>query len=99
MRNLVSAHITQRQFGLLGEPRVNVLELNLDLDKWKVALDGSTHSADIEADKKVANDDGISGTPAFLIVPGSAPQGYFVNGAQSYSKFRKLIERALAEAR
>jgi len=33
MRNLVSAHITQRQFGLLGEPRVNVLELNLDLDK------------------------------------------------------------------
>ena len=74
-------------------------ELNLDLDKWKVALDGSTHSADIEADKKVANDDGISGTPAFLIVPGSAPQGYFVNGAQSYSKFRKLIERALAEAR
>jgi len=33
MRNLVSAHITQRQFGLLGEPRVNVLELNLALDK------------------------------------------------------------------
>jgi K+-transporting ATPase ATPase C chain len=33
LRNLVTAHITQRQFGLLGEPRVNVLELNLDLDK------------------------------------------------------------------
>jgi K+-transporting ATPase ATPase C chain len=32
LRKLVAAHITQRQFGLLGEPRVNVLELNLALD-------------------------------------------------------------------
>jgi K+-transporting ATPase ATPase C chain len=32
LRNLVAAHITQRQFGVLGEPRVNVLELNLALN-------------------------------------------------------------------
>jgi protein-disulfide isomerase len=74
-------------------------ELNLDLDQWKAALDGSTHTSEIEADKKAGNDDGISGTPAFLIVAGNAPHGYFVSGAQDYGKFRKTIERALAEAK
>jgi K+-transporting ATPase ATPase C chain len=37
MRSLVAAHVTPRQFGLLGEPRVNVLELNLDLNKMAQA--------------------------------------------------------------
>lgn len=74
-------------------------ELNLNMDKWKAALDGSTHTSEIDADKKAGNDDAINGTPAFLIVPASASSGYFINGAQSYGKFRKLIERALAESK
>lgn len=33
LRNLIAKHTQGRQFGFLGEPRVNVLELNLDLDR------------------------------------------------------------------
>jgi K+-transporting ATPase ATPase C chain len=32
VNKLIAAHITPRTLGVLGEPRVNVLELNLDLD-------------------------------------------------------------------
>jgi K+-transporting ATPase ATPase C chain len=35
LRSFVAAHTEGRQFGFLGEPRVNVLELNLDLDHRK----------------------------------------------------------------
>jgi potassium-transporting ATPase KdpC subunit len=33
LRRIVAAHTAGRQFGFFGEPTVNVLELNLDLDR------------------------------------------------------------------
>lgn len=33
LRKIVASYTEGRQFGLLGEPRVNVLELNLELDR------------------------------------------------------------------
>ena len=35
LRQLIANHTISRTFGLLGEPRVNVLELNLELDERK----------------------------------------------------------------
>lgn len=65
--------------------------VGLDLKRFGKALDDHTHQAAIEADKKAANDAGLSGTPAFTIGP------YYLSGAQPLAKFKKLVERVLVE--
>jgi protein-disulfide isomerase len=64
----------------------------IDMDKFKAALDGSTHKAKIDADAELGNKAGINGTPAFVI------NGYYISGAQPEATFKKLINRALKEA-
>lgn len=67
-------------------------EQGLDLAKFKKALDANTHKAMVDADSAAADKAGISGTPAFVI------NGYFISGAQPFSKFKKIIDLALKEA-
>ncbi len=64
----------------------------LDVAKVKAAIEGSAHKALIDADTAAAGKAGMSGAPAFVI------NGYFISGAQPFSKFKKVINLALKEA-
>lgn len=73
-------------------------EQGLDMGKFKKALDGNVHKAFVDSESAVADRAGISGTPAFVIQGGGNKEGYFISGAQPFTKFKKLIDRALKEA-
>jgi len=74
-------------------------QLGLDMPKFKKALDTNAHKAAVDADSKVADDAGVSGTPAFIVTVNGKPEGYFISGAQPFPKFKKVIDRALKEAK
>jgi protein-disulfide isomerase len=68
-------------------------QIGLDGARFRAALDHRVHKAVIEADAKAAEDAGITAAPAFVI------NGYYITGSQPFAKFKKLIDRALAEAK
>ena len=67
--------------------------MGLDMKAFQAALENRSHRIEVEADSAAAEAAGIKGTPAFVI------NGYFVSGAQHFAKFRKVIDRALAETK
>jgi protein-disulfide isomerase len=83
------------QQGALERPALETYAAQIGLDpvRFAHALDTQSHKAVIDADNKIGDDAGIFGTPAFVI------NGYFVSGAQPLGKFKKIVARALAEAK
>lgn len=74
--------------------------VGVDMSKLAKALDTASHANDIDADVKVVKAASFSGTPGFLIgtgnATGSAWTAYYLSGAQPASKFKKLVDLALA---
>jgi protein-disulfide isomerase len=68
-------------------------ELGLDRARFSRALDDGRHDAALTADRSIAAAANITGTPSFVV------NGYFISGAQHIAKFRKIVRRALAEAK
>ena len=65
-------------------------EIGLDMNKFIAALDSRRHQARVDADGAVSTTAGISGTPGFVI------NGYFISGAQPFTKFKRVIDKALS---
>jgi protein-disulfide isomerase len=68
-------------------------ELGLDRARFSRALDDGRHDAALTADRSIAAAANITGTPSFVV------NGYFISGAQHIAKFRKIVRRALTEAK
>ncbi len=65
----------------------------LDPTKIRAAVESAKHEALIQKDEDAAKAAGVTGTPAFVI------NGYFVSGAQPLGKFKRVIQRALDDAK
>jgi protein-disulfide isomerase len=66
--------------------------VGLDLERLRKALDELSHAGWIDEQAGVAAAAGVRNTPGFVV------NGYYVSGAQSFAKLRKLVERAAREA-
>lgn len=66
--------------------------VGLDPKRFATALDTAANASAVDADIATAKTLGFSGTPQFYV------NGYPIAGAQAYRKFRRLVDRALADA-
>lgn len=69
------------------------MQLGLDMNRFRQALDGQTHRADILFDQIIASRFGADGTPSFFI------NGVPLVGAQPFETFVEVIDQELARAR
>ena len=67
-------------------------QLQLDMPRFRLALDNHVHQAAIAADQALAAQIGANGTPAFFI------NGRMLMGAQPFESFRTAIDAARADA-
>jgi protein-disulfide isomerase len=67
--------------------------LGLDEGRVSKALLTKTHKATIDAESKIGNGFGATGTPTFFI------NGRKVTGAQPYEKFKSIVDEELPKAR
>jgi predicted DsbA family dithiol-disulfide isomerase len=80
--------------GIKGPGREKISqEIGLDMDKVKQALDSGKHKARTDKDARIASKAGISGTPSSVI------NVYYVSDGQPFGAFKKVIRRAVKEAR
>ncbi len=64
-------------------------ELGLDLAKFRKDRDSAQTKARVDGDAKAASGLGVTGTPAFFV------NGRFLNGAQPFGSFKRLIDEEL----
>ena len=66
-------------------------ELGLDSAQFDSCLDSSKYLDEVQEDFTLGQNEGVTGTPAFLI------NGELLIGAQPIERFRELVEQALAK--
>lgn len=67
-------------------------EIGLDMAKFKKDMDDPVLKQNVEADSKIANAVGASGTPTFFV------NGRILVGAQPFEKFQELIAEEIKQA-
>ncbi|MFP4524002.1 MAG: DsbA family protein [Candidatus Woesearchaeota archaeon] len=60
-------------------------DLGLDVQEFNECLDSGKHAEEVQADAEAARQQGITGTPGFVI------NGQTVTGAQPFDKFQQII--------